>query len=225
MRQKSSLPSHQKFILHDQTLWLSAERCIYWEDENALILSDLHLGKSGHFRKAGIAVPQSVYKDDLQRLFSLIQFYKPSKLLIVGDLFHSTANKEMELFLKWRKDMPALKIELVKGNHDILSNKFYASADINVINSHYNLKAFCFTHDVADRCKDEGTAYTFSGHIHPGVTLRGSGKQSLSFACFYFGETYAVLPAFSRFTGLYNLQPATSDQVFAIVKDEVIKIY
>lgn len=219
------MPSHQKFILQDQTLWLCAERCIYWEEENALILSDLHLGKSGHFRKAGIAVPQSVYKDDLQRLFSLIQFYKPSKLVIVGDLFHSVANKEMELFLKWRKDMPALNIELIKGNHDILSNKFYAAADINVINGHYNLKTFCFTHDVADMCKDEQVEYIFSGHIHPGVTLRGGGKQSLSFACFYFGKNYAVLPAFSRFTGLYNLRPASPDQVFAIVKDDVIKIY
>ena len=80
-------------------------------------------------------------------------------------------------------------------------------------------------HDVADMCKDEKVEYIFSGHIHPGVTLRGGGKQSLSFACFYFGETYAVLPAFSRFTGLYNLRPQMSDKVFAIVKDEVIKIY
>ncbi len=218
------MASHQKFILKQQALWLCAERCIYWENENALILSDLHLGKAGHFRKSGIGVPQTVYKEDLQRLFSLIQFYKPAKLIIVGDLFHSAANNEMNLFLKWRKDLPDLKIELVKGNHDILSNKFYNTADITLTHGHYNLNAFCFTHDIADMCVDENTSYTFSGHIHPGITLKEAGKQSLSFACFYFGEKYAVLPAFSRFTGLYNIQSKPREKVFAVVEDQVIKV-
>ena len=56
------------YQLCDQKLWLSAERCIFWEEQSALIVSDLHLGKTGHFRKAGIAVPQSVFKEDLQHL-------------------------------------------------------------------------------------------------------------------------------------------------------------
>ncbi len=64
-------------------------RCLYWEEERSLILSDLHFGKTGHFRKAGIAVPQSVYREDLLRLLSLIQYFQPRQLLVVGDLFHS----------------------------------------------------------------------------------------------------------------------------------------
>ncbi len=205
-------------------MWLCADRCIYWENENALILSDLHLGKAGHFRKSGIAVPQTVYKEDLQRLFSLIQFYKPAKLIIVGDLFHSSANNEMNLFLKWRNDLANLKIELIKGNHDILSNKFYTTADINLTQGHYKLNSFCFTHNIADMCINENPSYTFSGHLHPGITIKGVGKQSLSFACFHFGETYAVLPAFSRFTGLYNMRLKPAETVFAIVEDKVMKI-
>ena len=62
-------------ILHtiqEQHFWLSAHRAIFWEEQKALILSDLHFGKTGHFRKAGIAVPQQVYKEDLQRLISLL---------------------------------------------------------------------------------------------------------------------------------------------------------
>ena len=94
-----------KFILHDQTLWLSPERCIYWEEERSLILSDLHFGKTGHFRKSGIGVPQDIFKKDLQRLFSQIQFFNPTTLLYVGDLFHSHANKELDMFLKWRKSL------------------------------------------------------------------------------------------------------------------------
>src|SRR5665647_5672 len=105
---KKILFSPQKFILHKQTLWLSPARCIYWEEEKALILSDLHFGKTGHFRKEGIGVPQNIFKEDLQRLFTQIQFFKPSTLLIAGDMFHSKANKEIDLFLKWRNDLHAI---------------------------------------------------------------------------------------------------------------------
>src|ERR1700712_5302648 len=125
--------SPQRFIFQKQTLWLSPERCIFWEEEKALILSDLHLGKTGHFRKSGIGVPQNLFKEDLQRLFSQVQFFKPTQLLIVGDMFHSHANKEVDMFLKWRNDLSQLHIRLIRGNHDILAKKMYAGANIEVV--------------------------------------------------------------------------------------------
>src|SRR3954464_3606206 len=96
----------------DQTFWLSAQRCAFWEEQKALILSDLHFGKTGHFRKNGIAVPQTVFKEDLQRLTAQIQYFKPDYLIIVGDLFHSHENKEMEMFLRWRNDFKHIPIKL-----------------------------------------------------------------------------------------------------------------
>src|SRR6202000_326423 len=95
-------------------------------------LSDLHFGKTGHFRKAGIAVPQSVYREDLLRLLRQIQYFQPRQLLVVGDLFHSRENKELALFLKWREDFPDLNIHLIEGNHDILHEGWYKKAGIEV---------------------------------------------------------------------------------------------
>ncbi len=94
---------------------VSAQKCLYWEEEKALILSDLHLGKSGHFRKNGIAVPQHVFKEDMQRLFSLIQFYSPQKVIIAGDLFHSRSNKEHDFFVRWRNDIPATPTRVARS--------------------------------------------------------------------------------------------------------------
>ena len=111
-----------KHIIGDEIFWVSPERVLFWENENALIVSDLHIGKTGHFRKAGIAVPQAVFKEDLQRLISQLQFFSPRQLLVVGDLFHSVANKELNLFRRWREDLPNLSIQLIKGNHDILKS-------------------------------------------------------------------------------------------------------
>ncbi|HEY8689782.1 MAG TPA: ligase-associated DNA damage response endonuclease PdeM [Chitinophagaceae bacterium] len=218
--------SPYKFILNHQTLWLSAERCIYWEEENALILSDLHLGKSGHFRKSGIGVPQNIFKEDLQRLFAQIQFFKPTQLLIVGDLFHSHANKEMDMFLKWRNDVPDLQLRLIRGNHDILSKKFYADANIQVTKQKLSVNNFCFTHDINETCEEESsnTNFTFSGHVHPGISMNGIGKQSLRLPCFYFTKEYAILPAFSLFTGLYKITPKKNDKVFALGENGIVKI-
>ncbi len=220
------MSSPVKFNLNNQTFWLCSDRCIFWEEKKSLILSDLHLGKSGHFRKSGIAVPQNVYKEDLQRLFSLIQNFKPDQLLIVGDLFHSHANKEMELFTKWRKDLSYLSIQLIKGNHDILTKNFYSKLKIATTIGKLAIENFCFTHDIMLSCAAEENkpAYTFSGHIHPGIKIKGAGKQSLYFPCFYFGETYAVLPAFSHFTGLSNMEIKPGDKIFAIVENQIIKI-
>lgn len=214
-----------RFKFHQQTLWLSSARCIFWEEENLLILSDLHFGKSGHFRKSGIGIPQNIFKEDLQRLFAQIQFFKPASVLVAGDMFHSKANKEVDFFLKWRNDIIGLKFFLIRGNHDILSKAFYKEAQIQVFENTFELRNFCFTHDISHYCEEgEKELFTFSGHIHPGIKMNGLGYQSLMLPCFYFGKKYAVLPAFSAFTGLAKIKPSSSDNVFVIVENSVLKI-
>lgn len=201
---------------------------MYWEEERTLIASDLHIGKTGHFRKSGIAMPQAVFKEDMQRLIASLQFFKPDHLLIVGDLFHSVANKELNLFKKWREDLPDLQVTLVKGNHDILKEDWYAAAGIVVQADGLLSKGICFTHDNScSTTRMDGTGrvqYTISGHIHPGIAIRGAGRQSISLPCFYFGETYAILPAFSRFTGTALIRPNAGDAVFAIVNQTVMRV-
>ena len=39
-----------------QDLVLLPQKAIYWKQEKTLIAADVHMGKVGHFRKAGIAV-------------------------------------------------------------------------------------------------------------------------------------------------------------------------
>jgi len=218
------MQSPVRHIINNNHFWLSAERCIFWEEEKILIVSDLHFGKTGHFRKSGIAVPQNIFKEDLQRLITQIQHYKPEHLLVVGDMFHSSANKELDLFLRWRNDLSHLQILLVKGNHDILKRSWYDEANIVVHPKQYTIKEFCFAHDVQQSDCGASASYFFTGHIHPGVVLNGIGKQSLRFPCFYFNHQFAILPAFSRFTGLASIDNKKTDSVYAIVEKSVIKI-
>ena len=213
--------------------WLTTDRTVYWEDEKALIVSDLHFGKTGHFRKSGIPVPPTVYREDLQRLIAQIQYFQPAELIVVGDMFHSHANKELELFLKWRSDLSDINIKLIRGNHDILEENWYKKAGIQLSSRNLSMHQFHFVHDISDQLnRKEGyienisghSSYFFSGHLHPGIRIQGSGRQSLCFPCFYFGKKYAVLPAFSRFTGVTLIYPDVEEEVFAIVNRELIQL-
>lgn len=224
-----SLSMHPAFPyrIKGQQLWLSPDRCIFWEDERSLIVSDLHFGKTGHFRKAGIAVPQSVYREDLLRLLCQIQYFQPRQLLVVGDLFHSRENKELALFLKWREDFPDLGIRLIEGNHDILHADWYREAGIDLSREAIRLGPFAFIHDITDggggtdypaaNLDANEEPYYFSGHIHPAIRITGMGKQRLQFPCFYFGPSFAVLPAFGKFTGTVSIDPMPESNVFAIL--------
>ncbi len=212
-------------VIHDNTFWLSAERCMYWEEKKALIIADLHLGKTGHFRKWGIAVPQTVFKEDLHRLFALIEHFKPEQLLIIGDMFHSEANREMDFFMRWRNDLSTLAIHLIKGNHDILHDGWYEKACIKITKEHSTVDTFCFVHDINQvHNKQQEQTYFFSGHIHPGVNIKSSSRQSLSFPCYYFNQHYAILPAFSRFTGFVTIKPKHPDVVYAVVNESLVRL-
>jgi len=190
-----------------------------------LILSDLHLGKTGHFRKHGIAVPQNLFIEDMQRLVEQIIFYKPKKVIAVGDLFHSGANKEMDLFLKWRNDIPEIDFILVRGNHDILEKEWYDKAAIQVEEGIYSINNFSFLHDPSDAPEEtHGSNFIFSGHLHPGVNIQGIAKQNLTFPCYYFAAKMAILPAFSKFSGLAMVKKKKNETVYAIVNHSLIRI-
>jgi DNA ligase-associated metallophosphoesterase len=138
------------FFIKEQKLVLSAERCLFWEDQQTLILSDMHIGKAAHFRKSGIAVPQQIFQEDLHRLFQQIHFFSPKRIIVTGDLFHSESNLEHEWFSKWRAALEGIQLVLVKGNHEILHNGLYEKLGIEIVERELIAAPFRFAHDLND---------------------------------------------------------------------------
>ncbi|CAH0260294.1 hypothetical protein SRABI27_03203 [Pedobacter sp. Bi27] len=201
---------------------LDKERALFLPKHQLLAISDLHLGKSAHFRQAGLQVPSTIAQTDLQRLSLLIKQYNPKTLLINGDMFHHGLNTDIDEFSVWRKQYQELNFLLVKGNHDRLSDANYAAMNIEIHEPSFCLGPFCFIHDAPNGMEEE--LYPISGHIHPGVTIVGKAKQRLKFPCFYFGKDYAVLPAFSLFTGLYTVYPKANERIFAVTPKSVVEV-
>ncbi len=212
------------FQINGQHLWLSADKTIYWEEKQTLIVADIHFSKVGHWRKAGIGISQKLTTSDLMTLINAVYYFKATQLIVVGDFFHSKQNKELDLFTKWRKTFPLLKIYLVKGNHDILDNSWYQKNKIEVHQPQLIIGPFGFVHDIYD-VEHPLTSYYFSGHEHPGVRLTSNrAKNSVILPCFHFTGGYCVLPAFSAFCGTSAVKAAANENIFAIADGSVIKV-
>lgn len=204
-----------------ESLILDKDRAIYWESKGMLIISDLHMGKAAHFRRAGIQVPATVTDTDLNKLEALIIKYEPKVLLVTGDMFHHKMNAEVETFRSWRVGFPDLEILLIKGNHDLLQADELDGLGIKVFKHELLSFPFRFVHDQPEEFDEY---YNITGHIHPGITIYGRARQQIKLPCFYFGSTCAILPAFSVFTGLSNIKAHEGDQFFAITPEKVIAV-
>jgi uncharacterized protein len=204
-----------------EVLELLPQKAIYWKRERALLMADLHLGKVNHFRKSGIPVPSKANEQNLEFIVELIELTNPSRVIFLGDLFHSHYNPEWEVFGELVKHFQSISFELVVGNHDLLSEGQYLRKSIAVY-TELRLYPFIFTHHPLEERVDN--FYNLAGHIHPGATLHGKARQSVTLPCFYFGKQHGILPAFGVFTGLAQIKPKMGDGVYVIVKDVVVKV-
>ncbi len=191
---------------------------IFWEERSLLLISDVHLGKVAHFRKFGAAVPRKAVHQNYILLDGILRHFQPFQLCFLGDLFHSSLNKEWDLFENWVAKTPA-KISLVSGNHDIIAPEKFSALGIDIFKE-LVLDSFLLTHHPEER----ENHFTFCGHIHPAIKLQGFGRQRLKLPCFFKTKHQMILPAFGEFTGNHTLTPTKEDEIFAIVEGEVVKI-
>ncbi|MEL7121578.1 MAG: ligase-associated DNA damage response endonuclease PdeM [Bacteroidota bacterium] len=205
-----------------ERLSLDAKAGAYWEKEETLFLADLHLGKAAHFRKAGLAVPMGVSDSNMDKLIALLLEFKPSRVIFLGDLFHSEWNHSLNELGDLVKQFNTIAFELVEGNHDILDAAQYEKIGLIVHTEGYVIEPFILTHHPLEKVHEY--LYNLSGHIHPCVVLNGSAKQRLRLPCFYFGKKQGILPAFGAFTGMGEVLPKMGDQVFVIIDDTVLQV-
>ena len=211
------------FELAGERLIAHANRGLYWPERNTLFIADIHLGKLHHFRNRGIAVPAQAADHNLERITDLLDYYQPSDLWVLGDLFHSEKNNQWQALTHWLKQRATLNFHLVMGNHDILSPQQYHDAGVLLHHPPVQLGPFLLTHEPMERTIPLGF-YNLCGHIHPGVQLRGRGRMGMRVPCFHFGKAIGILPAFGLFTGAMALPVKKQDQVFLVSDGEIITV-
>ena len=207
-----------KIQIQNENFVLHPSGALFWESKKIIIISDVHFGKVSHFRKHGIAIPQNAVSENFRKINDVLDYFQPEKIIFLGDLFHSSKNAEWDLFEEWISNHNQ-ETYLVEGNHDIIDQKHYYEIGILIVDV-LQIDQFFFTHHPTER---DGL-FNFSGHIHPGIILRGLGMQSLKLRCFFHKPNQMILPAFGEFTGKFILKPEEEHLVYAIAGDEVVLI-
>lgn len=209
----------KKIKIRQETFTLTNQRALFWEEQKALILSDLHIGKTAHFRKNGIALANQIMKNDLERLSILIEYFKPEKFIVVGDLLHAGDNSDVDEFCSWRNQYSDLQFHLVEGNHDRISKKLEAKLCLNFKSELLEINDFMLIHDF----EKKHPKFQITGHIHPGFIINSAVKK-IKLPCFVVTENQILLPAFSEFTGLDTKNLPKKGRFYVFTDAEIYEI-
>ena len=204
------------------TLELLAERAVYWPARRALLVADLHLGKTETFRRAGIAVPDGDTQDTLARLQHLIDTFKPGELILLGDILHAriAGNSQLPGQIKaWRDAVDVPSILAVIGNHDHDLGRLNEAFTILEEGADYDGLSLLH-HPPATPLSTPWIA----GHWHP-VARLSHGPDRLRAPVFVKKANHGlILPAFGSFTGGHPVTAQTGDRRFLTTGEEVIAI-
>ncbi|MDT8346556.1 MAG: ligase-associated DNA damage response endonuclease PdeM [Flavobacteriaceae bacterium] len=208
----------QEVVFENQHFELLPEAAVFWKSKQVLIVADLHLGKSAHFRSKGFAIPQHADAADLEKLEKVINNKSARALWFLGDLFHSHKNSEWNTFVNWvqRQSIP---MTLIKGNHDVIATDLFEALGIQVLKRKHEA-GISFTHEP----EEDNNTPNIAGHLHPGVAMQEKSLKKHKFSCFYWNNRQLIVPAFGGFTGKHIIKPnRKTDKVFIIANQQVIQ--
>jgi uncharacterized protein len=203
-----------------ESVVLSPQRALWWPAQRTLWIADLHLGKAATYRSLGQPVPSGTTQENLQRLSHLIDHYQAEKIVFLGDFLHAAQARTPDIFSAlelWRKRHNSLNCLLVRGNHDSRAGDPPPRMAIDVVNEPHLIGPFAACHHP----QQHATHFVLSGHVHPVVTLQGTGRDRLRLPCFSIQARVMVLPAFGEFTGGYAVPNDSQQRLYAIGADKV----
>ncbi|SDH06282.1 putative phosphoesterase [Pseudomonas flavescens] len=195
-----SAAPHLAVQIAGETLWLLADRALYWPAEQTLLIADAHLGKAATYRTLGQPVPRGTTARNLQRLDELLASYPTRRLVFLGDLLHARPARvgtTLAALLAWRTRHAELRMVLIRGNHDRSAGDPPAELAIEVVSEPWCMGPFALCHEPLD-CPG---LHVLAGHLHPVFVLRGRGRDRVRMPCFSVEPHITLLPAFGEFTG------------------------
>jgi DNA ligase-associated metallophosphoesterase len=201
---------------------------LYLSSHHALLVADAHFGKAVSFRKLGVPVPEATTSATLDALTAAIAETGAREVVFLGDFLHSArshARETLQALHDWRERHAALRLTLVRGNHDARAGDPPGSLLIRVLDEPFKLGPFALCHHP----DPVAGAYVLAGHWHPCISVSGRAFERLRLPCFWLGDdsgslpqrAVGVLPAFGSFTGMHRIEPGAGDRIFPVAEGMV----
>ena len=197
-----------------QTLVFLPDKALWVEEQQLLLIADVHLGKADHLQAHGIAIPSDGERANLQRIKQLSQRWQPAELIVLGDLVHhpKAISSELEQRVVALLDSLNCPVTWVEGNHDRRSRLGRLQGQPS-----QSRQGLWLSHEPEE--PPEGQL-NICGHLHPVSILRQASDQ-MRLPCFSLLRSIPrlVLPAFGCLTGGF---PADRSSEQWVVADETV---
>jgi uncharacterized protein len=188
------------------TLLADPSGALFWEEQDLLVVSDLHLEKGSSFAARGVLLPPYDTAATLSRLAAAIARHDPRMVIALGDSFHDRTAHE-RLSTPDRDAMSALQARRdwiwISGNHD----PALPSGLGGVVASEVCIGPIAFRHEPT------GAAGEIAGHLHPKARVPTRGR-TVERRCFASDGERAVMPAFGAYAGGLSIRDVAFAKIF-----------
>lgn len=168
---------------------------LYWPQQNALLVADLHLEKASFYARQGQMLPPYDSHATLDDLAQLIKQTSAKKIFCLGDNYHDDAGEarlEPDAAALLRQMTDTLEWIWISGNHDQDVNGLWGGE----VMAEWIGEGICLRHDATVNPVHP----EISGHYHPKHRVPVRGRH-ISRRCFVRGEKHLIMPAFGALTG------------------------
>jgi DNA ligase-associated metallophosphoesterase len=204
-----SAPSLRSHIeVAGRTMRPLAAGALYWEDEDTLLVADLHLEKGAAYAALGMLLPPYDTRATLERLGKAIRAVDPSRVVALGDSFHRAESAkrlvpdDLDFLLKLQKGR---EWYWICGNHDP-----HLPASIGgTVCATLSICGLTLRHEPSPA----PTAREIAGHLHPVARIARRGTV-IRRRCFATDGNRLVMPAFGAYAGGLNVLDAAFGPLF-----------
>lgn len=191
---------------------------LYWPEEQALLVADLHLEKASFFARTGQMLPPYDSRETLDRLAQAVRITGARRVYALGDNFHDShgpGRLEPHAAGMLAALTRALEWVWITGNHDPHLGAEAGGTRVEEL----EIGGVTLRHQALP-----GTVGSeLSGHYHPRLVVSARGRR-IARPCAVRSDNRLILPAFGALTGgmdaadpviLSALQPA--EEIDALV--------
>jgi len=183
------------FSFAGETFFAAADGALFWPDQKALLVADLHLEKASWFARLGQFLPPYDSHATLAALAEVVDRTGATRLFCLGDSFHDRFGCD-RLPASARELLTQLTTKLVwvwiVGNHD----PGFSDHCGGKLADEVEIAGIILRHEALR----EDPSPEISGHFHPKLRLHLKGRL-VSRRCFVMSATKMILPAFGSLTG------------------------
>jgi len=204
---------------------------VYWPEERALLVADLHLEKGSYYARHGQLLPPYDSRETLERIADAIKQTGARRVITLGDNFHDDdGTRRLEPYAAGMLESltRALDWVWITGNHDENMHRAFGAQ----VEGELEIGGIVLRHEA----KPGEVRPELSGHYHPKMRVKVR-ERHIARPCGVISRSYEggdrmILPAFGAYTGgmdagapeiLDALQPANAIDAVLPAKGKIVR--